>query len=161
MNDAQQGPMVVPAHETQLAYIALSQDGALMATASEKGTLIRIFDSVSGKKVHEFRRGADRATIQCINFNAESTRLCVSSDKGTVHVFLLADSTRRGSSFDLLPKYFNSQWSVAKFTVNCPNSICAFASDGQTVVAFSYDGMCHKAMFKEKELENVETTKFT
>ena len=38
----------VQAHSTALACIALSLDGKLLATASERGTLIRIFNSLDG-----------------------------------------------------------------------------------------------------------------
>ena len=53
------------------------------------GTLIRVWETETGEMVKEFRRGADKAEIHCIAFNAASTALCVSSDKGTVHIFSL------------------------------------------------------------------------
>ena len=39
------------------------QDGTMLATASEKGTLIRVFDSQTGKKLCEVRRGSERAMV--------------------------------------------------------------------------------------------------
>jgi hypothetical protein len=39
------------------------QDGTMLATASEKGTLVRVFDSQSGKKLCEVRRGSERAMV--------------------------------------------------------------------------------------------------
>ena len=41
----------VQAHTTALASLALSLDGKLLATASEKGTLIRIFSTTDGSKL--------------------------------------------------------------------------------------------------------------
>lgn len=81
---------LIPAHETALACFALNFDGTRLATASEVGTLIRIFDTASGKCLQEVRRGADRAEIYSICFNFNSQWLACSSDKGTVHVFHLA-----------------------------------------------------------------------
>lgn len=35
----------------------------MVATASEKGTLVRVFDSQTGKKLFEVRRGSERAMV--------------------------------------------------------------------------------------------------
>lgn len=81
---------VIQAHQTQLSCIAISNDGTLMATSSEKGTVIRIFSIPDGKKLYQFRRGSIPARIYCMSFNATSTLLCVSSATETVHIFKLA-----------------------------------------------------------------------
>jgi len=80
---------LIPAHETKLACFALNFDGTRLATASEKGTLFRIFDTATGKALQEVRRGADRAEIYSICFNNTSEWLACSSDKGTIHVYKL------------------------------------------------------------------------
>ena len=36
-------------HDTSIAAITLSQDGSILATASQKGTLIRLFDTKEEK----------------------------------------------------------------------------------------------------------------
>ena len=41
----------VVAHTTALAAITLSMDGKLLATASERGTLVRIFSTHDGTKL--------------------------------------------------------------------------------------------------------------
>lgn len=92
----------INAHNSSLAAISVSMDGKLVATASNKGTLIRIFSTADGTKLREFRRGTDPAKIYCIAFSRGENPdwLAVSSDKGTVHVFSLKneDEERRSTS---------------------------------------------------------------
>ena len=99
----------VDAHESALGALALSVDGSLLATASERGTVIRLYDTrgvtVGGGRasantssssttsvsssipLKEFRRGVERATISCLTFSLDSCWLGCASDHGTVHIF--------------------------------------------------------------------------
>ncbi|KAK9846636.1 hypothetical protein WJX81_008098 [Elliptochloris bilobata] len=86
----------IQAHAAALACLTLSQDGRLLATASERGTLVRIHSTADGSKLQELRRGADPACIYSIAFSRGAEWLAVSSDKGTVHVFSL-DRGRAGA----------------------------------------------------------------
>lgn len=80
------------AHENSLSALAISQDGKMCATASDKGTLIRVFATEEGKLLQELRRGADKADIHCVSFDKSGLWLACTSDKGTVHVFSLAQA---------------------------------------------------------------------
>ncbi len=80
------------AHESALSALAMSQDGKLCATASDKGTLIRVFSTEDATLLQELRRGADKADIHSIAFDKTSDWLACTSDKGTVHIFSLADA---------------------------------------------------------------------
>jgi WD40 repeat protein len=88
---------LIPAHEANLACFAVNIDGSRLATASERGTLIRIFDTATGTALQEVRRGADRAEIYCIAFNPTTEWLACSSDKGTVHIFKLKNPPKTKS----------------------------------------------------------------
>ncbi|KAG1711693.1 hypothetical protein DVH05_008939 [Phytophthora capsici] len=87
------------AHRTAPVAMAFNPQGTLLATASESGTLIRVFAVPSGKKVAAFRRGSYGAQVYCLAFNENSTILCSSSDTGTIHFFSLtgAESSATGS----------------------------------------------------------------
>ncbi|KAF8980819.1 WD repeat domain phosphoinositide-interacting protein 3 [Entomortierella lignicola] len=84
---------IIPAHTSPLFCLVTNKDGSKCASASDKGTLIRVFDTGSSKLLHEFRRGVDKAEIYSIAFNSDSTRICAGSDKGTVHIFNLDGAT--------------------------------------------------------------------
>ncbi|XP_044727357.1 WD repeat domain phosphoinositide-interacting protein 4-like [Chrysoperla carnea] len=144
-------PVTINAHQGELACIALNMQGTLVATASTKGTLIRVWDTTRRIQLVELRRGSDTATVYCINFSADSDFLCCSSDKGTVHIFALKDTrlNRRSalSNMGILGNYGESQWALATFTVppECA-CICAFGPSS-SVVAVCLDGTFHKYIF--------------
>ncbi|KAJ9475453.1 Autophagy-related protein 21 [Pseudozyma hubeiensis] len=111
---------IIVAHESSLAAITLSPDARFLATASSKGTLIRVWansfgadaessarhDRISAsaspssnpgrtgfgaKLTRQLRRGTDPATILSIAFSPDASLVAAASDKGTVHVYLLDD----------------------------------------------------------------------
>jgi len=79
----------VQAHKTSLACVQLNSTGTLLATASDKGTVIRVFSVPNGDNVAQFRRGTYSARIFSIAFNPVSSLLAVSSDSETVHIYKL------------------------------------------------------------------------
>jgi len=101
----------VDAHDSSLGALALSIDGTLLATASERGTVIRLFDTrgvtigggrrpndksdkshiSSSTPLKEFRRGVERATVSCLVFSIDNAWLGCVSNHGTAHVFRVQD----------------------------------------------------------------------
>ncbi|XP_072015814.1 WD repeat domain phosphoinositide-interacting protein 3-like [Amphiura filiformis] len=153
--NTEKAPLDIMAHEGVLTCITLNHQGTKLATASEKGTLIRVFDTTNGQQLQELRRGSGSAQIYCINFNQDSSLLCVSSDHGTVHVFAAEDPKRNKQSTlaqaSFLPKYFSSKWSFSKFQVpGNAQCICAFGADANSVVAICADGSYYKFVFNQK-----------
>lgn len=103
---------VIEAHKSPLSCVALNHEGNLLATASETGTIIRVFSVPRGQKLFQFRRGTYPSTISSMSFNATSSLLCVSSTTDTIHIFRLQqpgppstaevprDRASRGRSYD-------------------------------------------------------------
>ncbi|KAE9589593.1 putative transcription factor WD40-like family [Lupinus albus] len=161
----------IMAHDSRVACFALTQDGRLLATASSKGTLVRVFNTLDGSLLQEVRRGADRAEIYSLAFSQTAQWLAVSSDKGTVHVFnlkvdsgLLGHDRSRSTSESnpaspkalsslsfikgVLPKYFSSEWSVAQFRL--PEGLqhaVAFGHQKNTIVILGMDGSFYRCQF--------------
>ncbi|XP_075774592.1 WD repeat domain phosphoinositide-interacting protein 4 isoform X2 [Pelodiscus sinensis] len=153
-------PFTINAHQGEIACVSLNQPGTVVASASRQGTLIRLFDTQSKEKLVELRRGTDPATLYCINFSHDSSFLCASSDKGTVHVFALKDTrlnrrsalARVGKVGPVIGQYVDSQWSLASFTVPAESAcVCAFgrssAKTVNSVIAICVDGTFHKYVF--------------
>ncbi|XP_074648531.1 WD repeat domain phosphoinositide-interacting protein 2-like isoform X2 [Tubulanus polymorphus] len=81
---------MVPAHDNPLVAMSFNTNGTRLATASEKGTVIRVFSIPDAQKLFEFRRGVKRCvTIYSLAFSTDSSFLCASSNTETVHVFKL------------------------------------------------------------------------
>ncbi|KAF9113261.1 autophagy protein [Mortierella sp. AM989] len=84
---------IVQAHKTSVSNISINYDGTMLATASDKGTVIRIWSIPNAQRLYQFRRGSQAARIHSLSFNMTSTLLCVSSDTDTVHIFKLGGSS--------------------------------------------------------------------
>ncbi|KAF3943546.1 hypothetical protein CMV_029907 [Castanea mollissima] len=161
----------IHAHDSKLACLGLTQDGRFLATASSRGTLVRVFNAFDGSLIQEVRRGAEQAEIYSIAFSSTAQWLAVSSDKGTVHVFSLkidsgalgTDRSRGASepsvsklsaisslSFfkGVLPRYFSSEWSMAQFRLQEGlRYIVAFGHQKNTVMILGMDGSFYRCKF--------------
>jgi len=139
--------VVVKAHQSGISQIALSRDGTRLATASETGTLIRIFDTDTGNKIKEVRRGTTSAEIFSIAFSNDAKYLCTCSDHGTVHLFSVAsaEAQNRTSSLSFVSYVYNSEWANSEWSfaeyrgVNGP-AICCFGQTNDIVKVITGSG---------------------
>uniref|UniRef100_A0A0X3PTK6 Uncharacterized protein n=2 Tax=Schistocephalus solidus TaxID=70667 RepID=A0A0X3PTK6_SCHSO len=83
----------IAAHDGLLAALTFNSAATMLATASERGTVVRVFSIPQGDRLMEFRRGLARcAQICCLSFSLDNHFLVAASNTETVHVFKL-DST--------------------------------------------------------------------
>ncbi|KAJ4466318.1 WD40 repeat-like protein [Lentinula aciculospora] len=88
---------VIQAHKAPISFLSINSTGTLLASSSDKGTVIRVWSIPGAEKLYQFRRGTREAKIYSMNFNAVSSLLAVSSAHDTVHIFKLARG-KEGSS---------------------------------------------------------------
>ena len=163
----------IKAHENTIEIIEINFNGTKFSSASDKGTIIRIFNIKDDTVIHELRRGTEQAIIYNISFDLNDTLLVVSSNRPTVHLFALIDkndpnkgnkelknkkSVFKGISKILgVGKILQSEWSFAKITVtsNCKSIISCF-SDQNKIVIINYLGNFIEAIYGVKPDSSIE-----
>lgn len=88
---ALQPVVVIEAHKSALAALCLSRDGLLLATASNKGTIVRVFSVSTGEKLYQFRRGTYSTKIYSLSFSSDNKYVIATSSSETVHIFRLGE----------------------------------------------------------------------
>lgn len=134
-----QGVSIIPAHASALGAVALSRDGSLLATASEKGTLIRVWSTTNNARVAELRRGVDHVSIFSLGFNPSGSLLACTSDKGTLHVFDVPHAGGmsghpNGAARSMEPSDAGGEWSYED------SDVASYASDPRADAGRGGDG---------------------
>ena len=86
--------LIKKVHESCIEQIELNYKGDLIATASDKGTIIRVFNTQNLNLLNEFRRGNTDAKIYSICFDTNNKFLAVASDKQKIHIFSLEEEKK-------------------------------------------------------------------
>lgn len=178
--NTKQDSILIYAHNSPVTKITMNESLELVATASEKGTIIRVFqfnlDSGHSKCLYEFRRGSDWANIHYLVFSADSGYLAASSNTGTVHIFKLEGHSTRSMSLNrrgnfirqallkqYIPNYLLSKWSFAQATVpTTGKNIIVFGKSDNIIFVVSIDGFYYKFAINHKkggeciELERIQ-----
>ena len=175
-------PPLIEAHESKIACLSINQNGTLLATASDKGTLIRVFNVSDAKLLAELRRGTKTAEINCIVFDEQNKYVGCTSVMGTLHIFSIVSAMKNLdenyysevieeepknqksflNKFNFISKinnsYLNSEWSFAKFRVPEHRSIFTFLENNMISVLTS-DGKWYLASFDPKKPGDCEKLK--
>lgn len=135
----------IDAHNGRIRYLTLDGSGKYLATCSEKGTIIRIFDTNTGNKMCELRRGKRQADIQSMEFNMDGKKLCVTSNTGTVHVYDLEIKEKQYSILSLVNVVYNNDAlrSYITLNINETQSLCKFNTHGDILI-LGGSGTCYR-----------------
>lgn len=91
---------VIEAHQNPIRCLALSATGDLIATASERGTVIRVHKLAQDSPAREFRRGVAPCEITCMCFSEGGSMLCAGGTNGSVHIFSLSSPEEAAAAQD-------------------------------------------------------------
>uniref|UniRef100_A0A0G4H8G4 BCAS3 domain-containing protein n=1 Tax=Chromera velia CCMP2878 TaxID=1169474 RepID=A0A0G4H8G4_9ALVE len=86
----------VLAHTTAVQALAFNSSGSLLATASVKGTVVRVFSVPLLERLYQFRRGASETSIFSLSFTRNSDFLTASAASGTIHMFRIQNGGTSG-----------------------------------------------------------------
>ncbi|KAJ3155083.1 hypothetical protein HDU89_007273 [Geranomyces variabilis] len=92
---------LISAHTAPISALATSHSATLVASASETGTLVRVWACKRGAPptlLRELRRGVERATVWSLAFDEREQAVCVASNTLTVHIFTLAEPAASGGA---------------------------------------------------------------
>ena len=159
---------IINAHESEIGFMNLTDNGKYLATTSIIGTIIRIWDTYTGEKVQELRRGTERAIIYSLAFSKNNKFLACSSDSETIHIFKFKNDNKNynevsnfpeldnkqqkvknlKSSLSLfkgyLPTYFSSEWSFVQYKINYPKSFVSFDKNDNKLLVITNHGHFYK-----------------
>eukprot|EP01016_Furgasonia_blochmanni_P024771 TRINITY_DN2672_c0_g1_i10.p1 TRINITY_DN2672_c0_g1~~TRINITY_DN2672_c0_g1_i10.p1 ORF type:complete len:296 (-),score=64.26 TRINITY_DN2672_c0_g1_i10:289-1176(-) len=140
----------INAHVSDLGIFELNPDGTILATVSDKGNLIKIFNLASGLLVQNLRRGSEYANIHCLTFDPYSNWLSLMSDNGTMHVFHLThektdekESKNPRSNFAFMSfaiSYFKHDLSFAQYRVHDVTSSVVFTKEADKLAIVGQEG---------------------
>ena len=86
---------VIQAHETELGALSVNPDGTLIASASQKGTVIKIFGADGGETLQTLRRGSGNAIIADIVFHPTLHIIACTSNKTSIHIFEIKEAIQK------------------------------------------------------------------
>ncbi|MFO7610881.1 MAG: hypothetical protein R6W99_00115, partial [Clostridia bacterium] len=100
-----QGRIILKGHKEQIQHLEFSNDGNMLATASEDYTVL-IWRTINGTRLAELT-GHSGPVIHC-SFNSDGTKLATSSTDGTVRIW----DTETGKELMAIGDFKNLQSSV-------------------------------------------------
>uniref|UniRef100_A0AC34GW28 WD repeat domain phosphoinositide-interacting protein 2 n=1 Tax=Panagrolaimus sp. ES5 TaxID=591445 RepID=A0AC34GW28_9BILA len=153
----------ITAHNHNVAEITFNFSGAMIATASEKGTLVRVFETGGGTLVKEFRRGSQPAKILCISFSPDSNFVAVASNHSTIHIFSLQPNRKKSNVGDSVERYFKGDVSFVRLkitpSINSNTQCrCTFGSNSDYIIAVCSDGSFHRFALDQQTRKCIQQT---
>ena len=100
--------VIVKAHESQINYLQINFDGTILAVACDMGKIIRIFRTIDGQFLNEFKRGKEKAEINYMCFEQKGNFLAITSDRKTIHIWSMGSSIKKSKEIKIKAQQNNN-----------------------------------------------------
>jgi len=154
---------VIEAHNNHIEHLYLNNNGKYIISASERGTIIRLFCAKTKEKLNEFRRGSETTKIVDIKMSRKNSLILISSIKGTIHIYNSGINKKLkidNPSFDsygvpyvkwALPQYFSDKWSFSQFSFENVTTYSVFDTKQKfRIFSFGNNGQFYELNFSDK-----------
>ena len=153
---------ILNAHESNVVYIAVNNDGSLLASASEKGPHIRLFDTSNGALLAELKKGRNGDLIH-ISFELNNDYIGYVNNIGKIYIYDInkvkkfISSQEKGKS-DIKQNKIEEkkneihkikEKAIYKYNINEANSIMGFIQPKSLAILTS-EGKFYKASYAYK-----------
>ena len=155
---------IINAHESNVIFLVLNNEGTLLATASEKGPYIRIFNVSNGDLLAELKRGK-KSIISSLAFEFKSEIIGYSSEAGKTYIYNINElkkiinnkkeneKSTENNKKELLKKSSESfkikEKPFSKFKIEEGKSIIGFV-EPKSLVILTSDAKFYKASYNVK-----------
>ena len=153
---------IINAHESNVVYIVVNNNGTLLASASEKGPHIRLFDTSNGVLLAELKKGRN-GTLTHISFEPNNEYIGYTNNIGKIYIYdinkvkKLISSQENGKSDKKQDKKEDikneihkvKEKAIVKFRINETNSIMGFIQP-KSIVIITSGGKFYKASYDLK-----------
>ena len=88
----------LPVQEEAISNMTMDYYGLLLATANDKGTIVRIHSIDYRTLLYECKRGKEKSFINYMSFDTDYKYFGLTSDRGTLHIWKLNDIVQKNPS---------------------------------------------------------------
>lgn len=156
----------ISAHDGFVSLLAISEDGTLVASVSEKGTYIRVFKVGPSEPraidrsgmYREFYRGINHKTIAAMRISPSNEILAVLSAKGTCHLYGLTDNIKNYWKY-ITPNSVSSYCNISCGQMDIGE--IRFGPDSRTIYLACSNGKCMKFGLEIDGSKHIVATKLT
>ena len=162
----------INAHESNIVFIAINNEGTLIVTGSEKGQCLRIFDTLNGNLLAALKRG--KTKIYWISIDSNNDIVGYISEVGKIYLYNISEIKKginKNIRFNVINKNKNKNnkseennskeninkiheinkiniKSFAKFKINENKNIIGFI-EPKSVVILNLQGKLYKTSYNE------------
>jgi WD40 repeat protein len=153
---------IVNAHESNVVYLAVNNNGTLLASASEKGPHIRLFDTSNGALLAELKKGKN-GTMTHISFEQNNEYIGYTNNIGKIYIYDInkvkkfissqengKNDKKQDKKEDIKNEIHKvKEKAIVKFRINETNSIMGFIQP-KSIVIITSGGKFYKASYDLK-----------